>query len=70
MQTPVFKKELIEIYRRIENNKVDVYQNTVVPQIKSLQTTIKNNEAKLVQMQTSNNTLNKTIQEKDIIINS
>ncbi|EAK7050179.1 hypothetical protein CIY94_02310 [Campylobacter coli] len=64
MQTPVFKKELIEIYRRIENNKVDVYQNTVVPQIKSLQTTIKNNEAKLVQMQTSNNTLNKTIQEK------
>ncbi|ENY9527401.1 glycosyltransferase family 8 protein [Campylobacter coli] len=41
MQTPVFKKELIEIYRRIENNKVDVYQNTVVPQIKSLQTTIK-----------------------------
>ncbi|HEF9445368.1 TPA: hypothetical protein SBX49_001798, partial [Campylobacter coli] len=53
MQTPVFKKELIEIYRRIENNKVDVYQNTVVPQIKSLQTTIKNNEAKLVQMQTS-----------------
>lgn len=39
-------------------------------QIKSLQTTIKNNEAKLVQMQTSNNALNKTIQEKDIIINS
>ncbi|HHD0791148.1 TPA: glycosyltransferase [Campylobacter coli] len=69
MQTPVFKKELIEIYRRIENNKVDVYQNTVVPQIKSLQTTIKNNEAKLVQMQTSNNTLNKTIQEKSTQLN-
>ncbi|EAH6000059.1 hypothetical protein C3228_08570 [Campylobacter coli] len=69
MQTPVFKKELIEIYRRIENNKVDVYQNTVVPQIKSLQTTIKNNEAKLVQMQTSNNALNKTIQEKSTQLN-
>ncbi|MED7839946.1 hypothetical protein VWO36_09070, partial [Campylobacter coli] len=39
-------------------------------QINSLQIILKDSEAKLVQMQTSNNTLNKTIQEKDIIINS
>ncbi|QKF74873.1 glycosyltransferase family 8 protein [Campylobacter lari] len=70
MQTPVFKEELIEIYKTIENNKVDVYQNTVISQIKSLQVKIKDNELKLVQIQTSNNTLNNTIKEKDSIIKS
>ncbi|MBF7066883.1 glycosyltransferase family 8 protein, partial [Campylobacter volucris] len=30
MQTPVFKKELIKIYKTIENNKIEVYQNAVV----------------------------------------
>ncbi|ENY9644151.1 coiled-coil domain-containing protein [Campylobacter coli] len=39
-------------------------------QIKSLQTTLKDNKAHLIQAQNLNNTLNKTIQEKDIIINS
>ncbi|GML66741.1 hypothetical protein [Campylobacter coli] len=39
-------------------------------QINSLQTTLKDNKAHLIQAQNLNNTLNKTIQEKDIIINS
>ncbi|WP_072233575.1 hypothetical protein, partial [Campylobacter coli] len=39
-------------------------------QINSLQTTLKDNEARLIQAQNLNNILNKTIQEKDIIINS
>ncbi|WP_426708618.1 coiled-coil domain-containing protein [Campylobacter coli] len=39
-------------------------------QIKSLQTTLKDNKAHLIQAQNLNNALNKTIQEKDIIINS
>ncbi|EOI0375285.1 hypothetical protein ACMFY1_000920 [Campylobacter coli] len=39
-------------------------------QINSLQTTLKNKEAKLLQVQNLNNTLDKTVKEKDIIINS
>ncbi len=39
-------------------------------QINSLQTTLKDNKAHLIQAQNLNNILNKTIQEKDIIINS
>ncbi|EJI9064023.1 hypothetical protein NFA77_000393 [Campylobacter coli] len=39
-------------------------------QINSLQTTLKDNKAHLIQAQNLNNALNKTIQEKDIIINS
>ncbi|MGJ0125632.1 hypothetical protein ACP0SK_08955, partial [Campylobacter coli] len=39
-------------------------------QINSLQTTLKNKETKLIQVQNLNNTLDKTVKEKDIIINS
>ncbi|EAK1250387.1 MULTISPECIES: sulfotransferase family 2 domain-containing protein [Campylobacter] len=39
-------------------------------QINSLNSTLKDNEAKLIQIQNSNNVLNKTIKEKDNIINS
>ncbi len=39
-------------------------------QINSVQTTLKDNKAHLIQAQNLNNILNKTIQEKDIIINS
>ncbi|EHZ6718076.1 hypothetical protein K6N37_001840, partial [Campylobacter coli] len=39
-------------------------------QIKSLQVNIKDSEVKLVQIQTSNNTLSNIIKEKDNIINS
>nr|MCR6776470.1 hypothetical protein [Campylobacter lari] len=48
-------------------DKIIIDQTT---QIKSLQANIKDNEAKLVQIQTSNNTLNNAIKEKDNIINS
>ncbi|MCW0256968.1 hypothetical protein OJP23_07450, partial [Campylobacter lari] len=48
-------------------DKIIIDQTT---QIKSLQANINDNEVKLVQIQTSNNTLNNTIKEKDSIIKS
>ncbi|HEB7536792.1 TPA: hypothetical protein RZH67_001295, partial [Campylobacter coli] len=70
-------KETI-IRKQSKENKIlnQVIQNrdeTIVnqtTQINSLQTTLKDNEARLIQAQNLNNILNKTIQEKDIIINS
>ncbi|MFG5086315.1 hypothetical protein O8I31_00615 [Campylobacter lari] len=48
-------------------DKIIIDQTT---QIKSLQANIKDNEAKLIQIQNSNNTLSDIIKEKDNIINS
>ncbi|EBF5895789.1 hypothetical protein FI327_08655, partial [Campylobacter coli] len=61
-QTIIDKTNIIQ-----NKDKVIVNQTN---QIKSLQTTLKDNKAHLIQAQNLNNTLNKTIQEKDIIINS